>query len=215
MINILIKLILATILGGLIGFERESQGTPAGIRTHLLVCLGSTLSMMISIALPLLAPELSHTLDPSRIASMVIAGIGFLGSGVIIQDKGNIWGLTTAACLWTTATIGLAIGCGFYIPAFIVTFISIVILHLLKSVESFIRKSWYYNLKIVANHNILKQIKTILIFHEIDILTIKSKRDIQNQISTFQIRIRTNNEINETLITILETIKGIQTIKYY
>lgn len=102
----ILRLLLAVVLGGLIGLEREAHGRPAGLRTHILVCLGSALFTVIS------ESYTGHNSDPSRIASQIVSGIGFLGAGTIIRQGSIVRGLTTAASLWTTAAIGMAAGAG-------------------------------------------------------------------------------------------------------
>src|SRR5690554_4940588 len=105
------------LLAGIIGWNREKQGRPAGFRTHILVGIGSTIVMIVSILLHEIYPEA----DPARIAAQVISGIGFLGAGTILVQGSTVKGLTTAASLWTTAAIGLAVGAGFYFTAIIGT----------------------------------------------------------------------------------------------
>jgi len=127
--HIFIKLIMATLLSGLIGFEREYYGKAAGFRTHILVCLGSTLMMLTSIYMAEVYRGIGPV-DPTRIAGQVVTGMGFLGAGTILRSGANVKGLTTAASLWAVAGIGLAIGCGFYFAAFATTglvFITLVI----------------------------------------------------------------------------------------
>ncbi len=105
------RLALATVLGGMIGMEREMRGQPAGLRTHMVVAIGACLIMMVSFYVHEQDPARS---DPGRIAAQVVAGIGFLGAGAIIRFGMSIKGLTTAACLWTAAGIGLSVGCGYW-----------------------------------------------------------------------------------------------------
>ncbi|MFQ5560851.1 MAG: MgtC/SapB family protein, partial [Nitrospinota bacterium] len=126
-----LRLLIAIPLGGLIGFEREIQNQPAGLRTHIVLCVGSTLMMLVSI---FVAKNIAHNQfsDPSRIAAQVVTGIGFLGAGAIMRLGVSVKGLTTAASLWTTAGIGLAIGSGFYLGALMTTFILLVALNILK-----------------------------------------------------------------------------------
>ena len=110
------KLLLATVFGGLIGLEREIKGRPAGMKTFSLVCIGSTLVMITN---EYISVNLSLTGDSARMAAQVISGIGFLGAGTIMVTRQNqIRGLTTAAALWVTAALGIAIGTGFYFGAF-------------------------------------------------------------------------------------------------
>ncbi|HKZ45148.1 MAG TPA: MgtC/SapB family protein [archaeon] len=121
--EITIKLVIAVLLGALIGWEREKMHRPAGLRTHMLVSLGSALFTILSLsAFP--------GSDPSRIAANIIVGIGFIGAGTVLQMKERVIGLTTAASLWTTSAIGMATGAGFYIPAIVTTLVAFVILWL-------------------------------------------------------------------------------------
>lgn len=102
-----IALVLSLVVGALVGLEREIHGHPAGLRTHMLVCLGSTLFTLVSVDV-----ARSSGADPGRIAAQIVTGIGFLGAGAIVREGATIRGLTTAASIWTTAAIGLAIGAG-------------------------------------------------------------------------------------------------------
>ena len=117
LVTVLLRLFLATVCAGALGIERQRKSRPAGLRTHIIVCLGSALVMMIS---QYLAKQ-GMTTDVARLGAQVISGIGFLGAGTIIltgrHGKPQVKGLTTAASLWTCACMGLAIGCGFYVGA--------------------------------------------------------------------------------------------------
>ena len=116
LVTVLIRTVLAMLAGGIIGLERGKQGRAAGMRTHILVCMGAALTAMIGFYL---YDSLAITTDPMRISAQVISGIGFLGVGTImLKGRFQITGLTTAAGLWATATIGLAFGVGFYAGAF-------------------------------------------------------------------------------------------------
>ena len=116
-LDILVRLLLSIILGGMIGFERESHNRPAGFRTHILVCAGSALIMMLSAYGFTEQLSAGFDVDPSRIAAGVVTGIGFIGAGTILQQRGSIRGLTTAATIWVVSGVGLAVGIGFYLGA--------------------------------------------------------------------------------------------------
>jgi len=131
LLDLIVRLVLATLFGAVVGYQRELADRPAGLRTHVLVCLGSALIMIVSIY-PFSALAQA---DPSRIAAGAITGIGFLGAGTIIRQGNIVRGLTTAASLWTVSGIGLAIGSGFYIPALLGTAIVFLVLAGLKRVE--------------------------------------------------------------------------------
>jgi len=132
--EIIIRLGLSLILSGLIGLERQIHRRTAGLRTHILVSLGSCLIMLTSLyVFDIYKNEVP--LDPGRIAAGVITGIGFLGAGAIIRDRTGIKGLTTAASLWVVAGIGLATGCGFYKAALFTTILALVTLFFLRYIE--------------------------------------------------------------------------------
>lgn len=128
--EITIRLVMASAFGALIGLERERKSWSAGMRTHMMVCVGSCLVMIVS-AYGFFGVINDHNiaLDPSRVAAQVVSGIGFLGAGTIMfMREGVVRGLTTAAGLWTVAAIGLATGGGMYLPAGIATLIVLIIL---------------------------------------------------------------------------------------
>jgi len=135
--EIILKLLLGALLGGIIGFERQTHGRPAGFRTQLLVCVACVLIMIISESYYVqssLRPEYAR-IDPTRIAAGAMTGVGFLGAGVILKTGVSIQGLTTAACIWIVSAIGLAIGAGQYvagITGFVITFISLWFLRLME-----------------------------------------------------------------------------------
>ena len=130
------QLVLTVILGGLIGLERELVRREAGLRTFILVCLGATLFTLISFKVSQsLIGKPGVEFDPSRIIGQIVLGIGFLGAGLIIFREARIEGLTTAAALWMTAAIGVAIGAGFYFLAIFATFLAILILAGFRVIE--------------------------------------------------------------------------------
>jgi putative Mg2+ transporter-C (MgtC) family protein len=124
--DVIVRIIIAFVLGGMIGWQRENLHKPAGFRTHILVCLGSALTMMTGLYLMECYPDLN--IDPARISAQVISGVGFLGAGTIIKEKGTVVGLTTASSIWLVACVGLAVGVGFYAGAIGITLISFLFL---------------------------------------------------------------------------------------
>ena len=138
--EILIRLLLACLFGGLVGLERERKNWAAGMRTHMIVCLGSALMMIVSsFGFSDILGTAHVELDPSRIAAQVVSGIGFLGAGTILFNRGvnTVRGLTTAAGLWTVAGIGLATGGGMYLAAGITTGLALVILWAIQPLERY------------------------------------------------------------------------------
>lgn len=141
----LLRLLLAVLFGGVVGFEREVHGRAAGLRTHILVCVGSCLLMCLALFL-----HEKYASDPARIAAQVVSGIGFLGAGTILRFRVSVKGLTTAASLWAVSGIGLSVGAGFYLGSFMATGVVLASLFwFAKAVERFMRhRDWYRTLHI-------------------------------------------------------------------
>lgn len=134
--HLLGRLLLAALLGSLIGLERERLQWAAGLRTHMLVCVGSTLIMIVSaFGFADVQNQPNVSLDPSRVAAQVVSGIGFLGAGTILLRREVVRGLTTAASLWSVAAVGLAVGGGLYVAAISTTVLILAILIGLKPLE--------------------------------------------------------------------------------
>ena len=161
-ISIIVRIFLAMLLGGCIGIEREKSKRPAGFRTHILVCVGSCMTALIGL---FVWHEMGNMSDPLRISAQVISGIGFLGVGtILVKEHDHITGLTTAAGLWTTASIGIACGFGFYVGALIGTFVVAVTSAILFKFEKRGRKK---NRRV----NLYLEIQgTALLNEEIDLL---------------------------------------------
>ncbi|MCX5656634.1 MAG: MgtC/SapB family protein, partial [Candidatus Omnitrophica bacterium] len=148
-----------------------AHGRAAGLRTHILVCLGSALIMLTSIHIYEMYIGVA-AVDPARIAAQVVSGIGFLGAGTILRFRASVRGLTTAASLWAVAGLGLAVGSGFYKAAFLTTFLSLVALVLLTGLEkTWIRRDWYRVLEIegAGHFGQLEAIRKILGDYEVEI----------------------------------------------
>ena len=139
--NAIFRLFLSALLGSLIGVERNRRGQIAGMRTFALICMGATLAMLISIFIPQEYMGLKNG-DPGRIAAQVVSGVGFLGAGAIIQMKGSVRGLTTAAGIWMTACVGLAVGSGMYFVSVIATILILFILLNMDGLERKIHFTW-------------------------------------------------------------------------
>jgi len=123
--EVLLRLFLSILLGGAIGVERQAHGRAAGLRTHILVCLGSTLAMVVTQAF-------GPSVDPGRALAGILTGIGFLGAGVIVKSNEIVRGLTTAACVWFVAALGVAVGQGLYVIAGVSTALVLIVLTLLS-----------------------------------------------------------------------------------
>ncbi len=172
----LLRLLVSFVAGMLIGVEREAHSQPAGMRTHILISLGSTLAMLLSIYIPQTFTGFQNG-DPGRIAAQVVTGIGFLGAGAILRFGVNVKGLTTAASIWAMAILGMAIGAGLFAISAVVTAIILVTLtimdvfekyffqdRVLKKIEIVIRK------KSVGVNDLRRIISALKIrIHEVDI----------------------------------------------
>lgn len=141
LVGAIFKLALSLVLGSAVGIERRRKGQIAGMRTFSLICMGATLAMLVSIYIPQEYMGLKNG-DPGRIAAQVISGIGFLGAGAIIQMKGSVKGLTTAAGIWSMAAIGLAVGAGMYVISIAAV---VLILFVLTIAENFEHKLFKTN----------------------------------------------------------------------
>jgi putative Mg2+ transporter-C (MgtC) family protein len=134
-VNLGLRLTLGLVLGAIIGFERELHRQPAGFRTHSLVALGSALFTIVS-GFGFDGPGA----DPTRIAAQIVSGIGFIGAGTILQYRGHIRGLTTAASLWSVAAVGMAAGAGMWVLAIMATILMLIVLSILDRIERLARR---------------------------------------------------------------------------
>ncbi len=198
-LEIIFRLVLASILGGFIGLEREIHGREAGVRTYLLVSLGSALIMVISEYLFFKyggnLPGDIFKVDPGRIAAQAVTGIGFLGAGVIIRYKDSIRGLTTAACMWVVCAIGLAIGSGYYLFGSVTSAITILSLIGLKIFERRLRKDWYKEMVIVSRdlEGQFDRIQKIIDKYNFKIISFGLRKDLEKKemIVNFRLRLHT------------------------
>jgi putative Mg2+ transporter-C (MgtC) family protein len=212
---------LSALLGGLIGLEREMHARAAGLRTHILVATGSTLIMMVShYMFTLYQNQTASTivrLDPGRIAAMTITGIGFLGAGTIIQSKEIIRGLTTAACLWIIAAVGLAVGCGLYLPALTTCIIALFSLYLLHYLEKFLKKDWYRKLSIITDDSSdpFTSIEEVLTTHQIHILKVGFDKNINLKEHSYHIDLKMKKNLRDfKIVHDLSKIPGLKRVHW-
>jgi putative Mg2+ transporter-C (MgtC) family protein len=193
------RLLLASLLGALIGLERELHGRPAGFRTHLLVSLGSCLFVVTSIHFYTAFGNFSGTgppgVDPGRIAAQVVTGIGFLGAGAILRERASVRGLTTAACLWVAAAIGLACGAGMYAISVFVTVLALASLLLLKKVEGLLVRDTYQNLRVWTADGAgqVEELETILRDCDMQLLNVTMEKDLQQGELMLDFQIKLND----------------------
>ena len=138
-LDLLVKLGLAVLLGGIIGFEREVAGKPAGLRTNILICVGAALLMDVSTRIGIINGV--RIGDPGRIAAQIVSGVGFLGAGTIMQSQGMVTGLTSAATIWVVAAIGMAVGAGFYVEGIGAGLLVTFVLTGLGKLEHWVRRA--------------------------------------------------------------------------
>ena len=212
------KLTLAAVIGGAIGFERESHGQAAGLRTNILVCVGSCLLMMLSLHMEELHRHLGVEdsvvrLDPGRIASYAIASMGFLGAGAIITGKGTVRGLTTAASLWIVTGMGLAVGAGYFLPAVFSMAISLLILYGLRRLKTVFHRDEHtiLNLKFDNTGKPLEHIKAILTEYAIAVQFVNYKVEFPSEAVTYRIRLHSKD--NKPWGQVIKRISGSRGLK--
>ena len=176
------KMVLSMLLGAIVGYERKRKGQTAGVRTFSLIAMGSTLAMLLSIYVPQEYMGLKNG-DPGRIAAQVITGIGFLGAGAIIQMKGSVRGLTTAAGIWMVAIIGMAVGLGMYILSIVASALILFILVQLERIEKRVSRGSESRIIRIRTADILHEIedyKTVLKSHRIHLSNFYVDYDYEN-----------------------------------
>ncbi len=206
--EMIFRLVLSGILGSLIGFERRSRSKQAGLRTHFVVAVGSALIMLVSkYGFGDLAGMPSVSLDPSRVAAQVVSGIGFLGAGTIIVEHQFVRGLTTAAGLWATAGIGIAIGAGMYIPGVGATMLIVIGLEMFNKFQ----KNTVYSIGranlaqegIDPVLDILKNSKIRISNIQVNRHHNKNNKDLEAKI-VFRLYSRNQNEMKNIMVSLLK-----------
>ncbi len=215
------RLLLASLLGGLIGVEREIHGRPAGFRTHLLVTVGSCLMMVVSefffLKYGTMQSDSVIRLDPARVAAQIVTGIGFLGAGAIIKDGHAVRGLTTAACLWVTAGIGMAVGVGFYSAALVVTAIALFNLLFLKRVEGWLNKDHYRTLVVYCEDRdgMREQIEHFLLGWNLRIIDFALEKDLDDSSVRFEFILSQCGEgARGALPEAAATLEGVRRVRF-
>ncbi len=216
-IEIVLRLAVAVGLGLIIGYEREKQSQTAGLRTHMILVVGSALAMIVSINLATQYRSLAPNGDPARLAAQVISGIGFLGAGAILRFGVNVKGLTTATSMWTMAIVGLAIGAGYYLAGIATTGILFVILAVVNIFEErVILSDIIVHLIIDANDRpgLVDQIKELFRQPERSIRTFGLDKNLylNTLIIDMLLRIR-RNETPERILEELAQVEGVNRVK--
>jgi putative Mg2+ transporter-C (MgtC) family protein len=209
MLDVVLKLLLAIALGGIIGLERETSQKPAGLRTHILICAGAALMMILSELM--LAGKTAAGGESLRVAAAVITGMGFIGAGTIIQSQGIVHGLTTASTLWTVTGLGLVIGAGYYVLAVLFSGLILVALVLFRRVEeTHLKKALYhYHLRIKDSPDILVNLRK-LIFHlglKLAELNLKKERNVSVVTLSFSSSEEKERQFNQSLFDMGEILE--------
>ena len=220
-IDIVVRLLASLIVGGLIGLERSYHGRPAGFRTHSLVCLSTSLLMLVTVyetrwfPIPSVAQG-RISLDPTRMAQGIMTGIGFLGAGTIIKDGLSVRGLTTAASIWITAAIGILIGIGFYFPAAIATILTFGTLSVFRWIESQIPAQFYAQFVVrFARNDAMpeSEMRKLLESFNFTIANLNYQLDVAADFFEYQMVIRTNQADNASRLT--QALDSIASVKAY
>jgi putative Mg2+ transporter-C (MgtC) family protein len=217
------KLCLSAILGAAIGFERESHGQAAGLRTYIMVSTGSCLMMMLSLHMAELFNSLDANspirLDPGRIASYAVAGMGFLGGGAIIKGKGSVRGLTTAAGLWLVTGVGLSNGAGYIFPAIFTTILSLLILYNLRHLKTLVSHDVFtiLNLTCYGSEPALRLIKKVLAeYSKIEISFVNYSCDIEAKTTKYSLRLCSKGDMawGQIVRKLMSQVPGLKEIAW-
>ena len=193
---------MAAVLGGIIGIEREIRDKPAGLRTNILICVGSTLFM-----------SLSTSFGDTRIGAQIISGIGFLGAGAVLHSHGAVLGLTTAATIWVVAGVGMALGSGMYMVAIFATAMSLVTLYFLSFVEDKIqsRRAYSYSLVVTDLSMAIASVNKVLKENSMAAVSFNFKKKAEDYRLWFHLHI--SHEANLKIIERLSTIPEITQVE--
>jgi putative Mg2+ transporter-C (MgtC) family protein len=208
-VDIFLKIFLAAALGGIIGLERELSHKEAGLRTNILIAIGSALLTILSFKIA----ATGQGADPARLTAQIVSGIGFLGAGAIIQARFAVHGLTTAATIWTVAAIGIAVGSGFYLLAFMVTIFVFIVLTVFKYLLAFLEKQkqiYVYLISTKEKASLLVDIRKVLT--ELNIRYNSARLNRKNDGYEFEIIFNTSENKNREFVEKIMLLKGIKEI---
>ena len=216
-VQIILRVLVGAALGAVIGLERERDNQPAGLRTHMILVIGATLAMVLSVNLGYLYAQPGTPADPARLAAQVISGIGFLGAGAILRYGFNVKGLTTATSLWTMAIVGLTVGAGYYLVGVVTTAIMLLVLGLLNVIENrFVRTSVTRFISVQADYRkgVVKEIRKKVNEFVDDLVSFNIQKHYKSKRLRVQIvaRIPKDQKLEE-LIDGLSDVEGVRNLK--
>lgn len=216
-VQIILRVLLGAVLGAVVGFERERDNQPAGLRTHMILVIGATLAMVLSVNLGYLFARPGTPADPARLAAQVISGIGFLGAGAILRYGFNVKGLTTATSLWTMAIVGMAVGAGYYLIGVFTTALMLVVLGLLNIIENrWVRTSVSRFISIDADYHkgVVKAVRHSVQEFSDELTSFNIQKEFKNKRLRIQVVARiSRDQTLEELIEALSDIDGVKSLK--
>jgi putative Mg2+ transporter-C (MgtC) family protein len=216
-VQIILRVLLGAVLGAVIGFERERDNQPAGLRTHMILVIGATLAMVLSVNLGYLFARPGTPADPARLAAQVISGIGFLGAGAILRYGFNVKGLTTATSLWTMAIVGMAVGAGYYLIGVFTTALMLIVLGLLNIIENrWVRTSISRFICIEADYTkgVVKTVRHIVQEFSDSLTSFNIQKEFKDKLLHIQVVARiSRDQTLEELIEALSDINGVKSLK--
>ncbi len=221
-LEILVKLVLAAVAGGLVGLEREKHGRPAGLRTNMLVSIGACAMMIISEAFyvkyGMLDVESAVRFDPARVAAQIVVGIGFIGAGVILKEGVSVRGLTTAAGLWVVAGLGMAFGMGLFSLGIMTTTLVLISLVFIKRLDPVVNKDRYLTLAVTAQKRmeLYDEIQAIVDRLDLNLSDLSSHVDTVHDEIYFQMTItRQKKRVGRELTNEILKLEGIKKVHYH
>lgn len=213
-LDIVLRLTAAAVLGGLIGYERQSRHKSAGLRTHILVSVGSCLIMILSMNIYYSVQGMTNA-DPTRMAAQVVSGIGFLGAGSILREGLTIQGLTTAASLWVVSGVGLAVGSGYYVGAFFTTgmvFLTLNVIGRLEKRDCTMGHLVGLAIKSIDSPGQIGKIGSVLGSHGVSIRDIKIEEHGRTLDLSFMLYFPENVDVNDVAATVSD-IQGVLSVR--
>ncbi|MGE0311669.1 MAG: MgtC/SapB family protein [Lautropia sp.] len=217
--QMMMRLVIALVAGAIIGYERTYHARPAGFRTHALVCMASSLLMLVTVYEShwVTASPDSVRLDPTRMAQGIMTGIGFLGAGVIFREGLSVRGLTTAASIWVTAAIGVLAGIGFYFPLVIAVLLTIGVLSAFRWIESRMPSQAYYHVDVQFERSTTlseKALRAMIESHGFSIANFSYRLDDEGRVRRHSMVLRTTDQAGaSTLSDALVDVHGVRAFR--
>ena len=216
-VQIILRVLVGAALGAVIGFERERQDQPAGLRTHMILVIGATLAVVLSVNLGYLYARPGTPADPARLAAQVISGIGFLGAGAILRYGFTVKGLTTATSLWTMSIVGMTVGAGYYLVGVLATALILIVLALLNVIENrFVRTSVsrFIQIEVDYHKGVVKDVRHTVQEFSDSLVGFNIQKHFKNKRLRIQVMARiSRDQTLDELIETLSDIEGVRSLK--